>query len=165
MDVKLAPGSLAGTLPAIPSKSDAHRVLICAALADRPTALRLPRTSADIDTTCACLEALGAGIARRGDTVTVSPIRDLPERALLDCGESGSTLRFLLPVAAALCPRVRFTGRGRLPERPIGELKAAMYAQRGPLYARFRDAAIDNNGTAEDTAAAIWRDFCEHSGD
>jgi len=42
---------------------------------------------------------------------------------------------------------------------------AAMYAQRGPLYARFRDAAIDNNGTAEDTAAAIWRDFCEHSGD
>jgi len=128
MDVKLAPGSLAGTLPAIPSKSDAHRVLICAALADRPTALRLPRTSADIDTTCACLEALGAGIARRGDTVTVSPIRDLPERALLDCGESGSTLRFLLPVAAALCPRVRFTGRGRLPERPIGELKAAMEA-------------------------------------
>ena len=41
----------------------------------------------------------------------------------------------------------------------------AMYAQRSPLYARFRDAAIDNNGTVEDTAAAIWRDFLEHSGD
>lgn len=42
---------------------------------------------------------------------------------------------------------------------------AAMYAQRAPLYARFRDAAVDNNGAAADTAAAIWRDFCEHSGD
>lgn len=128
MDVKIAPVPLAGTLPAIPSKSDAHRALICSALADRPTVLELPQTSADIDATCACLEALGAIIARRGDTVTVTPIRSLPEKALLDCGESGSTLRFLLPVAAALCPSVCFTGHGRLPERPIGELKSAMEA-------------------------------------
>ena len=126
MDVTLTPSPLSGTLPAIPSKSDAHRALICAALADRPTALRLPRTSADIDATCACLEALGAGAVRRDGTVTVTPIRALSDRPLLDCGESGSTLRFLLPVAAALCPAVRFTGRGRLPERPIGALKAAM---------------------------------------
>ena len=42
---------------------------------------------------------------------------------------------------------------------------AVMWAQREPLYARFRDAVIDNNGTVEDTAAAIWRDFCAHSGD
>ena len=128
MDVIIAPVPLAGTLPAIPSKSDAHRALICSALADRPTVLELPQTSADIDATCACLEALGAIIARRGDTVTVTPIRSLPEKALLDCGESGSTLRFLLPVAAALCPSVCFTGHGRLPERPIGELKSAMEA-------------------------------------
>lgn len=128
MDVKIAPAPLAGTLPAIPSKSDAHRALICSALADRPTVLELPQTSADIDATCACLEALGAIIARRGDTVTVTPIRSLPDKALLDCGESGSTLRFLLPVAAALCPSVCFTGHGRLPERPIGELKSAMEA-------------------------------------
>lgn len=128
MDVKIAPAPLAGTLPAIPSKSDAHRALICSALADRPTVLELPQTSADIDATCACLEALGAIIARRGDSVTVMPIRSLPEKALLDCGESGSTLRFLLPVAAALCPSVCFTGHGRLPERPIGELKSAMEA-------------------------------------
>ena len=128
MDVKIAPAPLAGTLPAISSKSDAHRALICSALADRPTVLELPQTSADIDTTCACLEALGAIIARRGDTVTVTPIRSLPDKALLDCGESGSTLRFLLPVAAALCPSVCFTGHGRLPERPIGELKSAMEA-------------------------------------
>ena len=41
----------------------------------------------------------------------------------------------------------------------------AMWRERAPLYARFRDAEIDNNGTVEDTAAAIWRDFCAHSGD
>ena len=126
MNVRIAPAPLAGTLPAIPSKSDAHRMLICAALADRTTVLSLPRTSADIDATCACLESLGAVISRRGDTVAVTPIHSLPEKTLLDCGESGSTLRFLLPVAAALCPSVQFTGHGRLPERPIGELKSAM---------------------------------------
>ena len=51
--------------------------------------------------------------------------------------------------------------------RPLsaGADLAEMYVQREPLYARFRDAAIDNNGTVEDTAAAIWRDFLEHSGD
>jgi shikimate dehydrogenase len=41
----------------------------------------------------------------------------------------------------------------------------AMYAERLPLYARFRDAAMKNDGTAAETAAAVWRDFCEHSGD
>lgn len=127
MNVTITPAPLTGTLPAVPSKSDAHRALICAALADRPTTLWLPRTSADIEATCGCLRSLGADITRRDDHVTVRPISSVPEHPVLDCGESGSTFRFLLPVAAAICSSsVRFTGRGRLPERPIGPLKAAM---------------------------------------
>lgn len=128
MEVGIAPAPLHGTIRAIPSKSDAHRLLICAALADGPTRLTMPGTSADIEATMDCLQALGAGITRKGDAVTVSPIRSVPKNPLLDCRESGSTLRFLLPVAAALSSRARFTGRGRLPDRPIGELKSAMEA-------------------------------------
>ncbi|MCI2056297.1 MAG: 3-phosphoshikimate 1-carboxyvinyltransferase [Oscillibacter sp.] len=126
MDIRITPGTLSGELRAIPSKSDAHRKLILAALGDCPTVLHLPKFSADIQATADCLAALGAKIDRRGQLVAVSPIQSVPENPLLDCGESGSTLRFLLPVAAALCGSARFTGRGRLPDRPIGELKSAM---------------------------------------
>ncbi|MPM17844.1 3-phosphoshikimate 1-carboxyvinyltransferase [bioreactor metagenome] len=73
-----------------------------------------------------CLRALGAEICRDGDTITVFPIKNPTEDSLLDCGESGSTLRFLLPVAAALCQSARFTGKGRLPERPIVHLADEM---------------------------------------
>lgn len=128
MEVQIIPAPLHGAIRAIPSKSDAHRLLICAALADVPTQFTLPQSSADIEATMNCLRALGAEITREGDSVMVAPIRSVPENPLLDCGESGSTLRFLLPVAAALCGRVRFTGQGRLPDRPIGELKSAMEA-------------------------------------
>ena len=121
MTVRVFPGALSGTVGAIPSKSEAHRLLICAALADRPTKIKMPRTSSDIDATAACLEALGALVERKGDFILVTPIARRPENPLLDCAESGSTLRFLLPVAAALGD-ASFTGCGRLPQRPIGEL-------------------------------------------
>ncbi|MEA5038257.1 MAG: 3-phosphoshikimate 1-carboxyvinyltransferase [Clostridiaceae bacterium] len=126
MDIVIAPSSLSGSVPAIPSKSAAHRLLICAALADEPTALQLSSSSDDIDATIGCLTALGAEIKRTGDTITVTPIGKAPSDPLLDCRESGSTLRFLLPVAAALCEKARFTGGGRLPERPVVELTDLM---------------------------------------
>lgn len=126
MDLKLIPSRLSGTLVAIPSKSDAHRLLICAALADAPTELILAAGSEDIDATISCLTALGAGIRPTPDGLLISPIRRVPEDPLLDCAESGSTLRFLLPVAAAIAPRARFNGRGRLPERPIHDLKTTL---------------------------------------
>lgn len=129
MDIRLSPAPLSGCISAIPSKSFAHRLLICAALADRATRLSLPSSSQDIDATCRCLTALGAQFTQSGpDEVTVQPIRTVPPAPQLDCGESGSTLRFLLPVAAALSPSVRFTGQGRLPQRPIGPLLDAMQA-------------------------------------
>ena len=126
MDIRIEPGPLGGAVAAIPSKSEAHRLLICAALADRETTIRLSSSSEDIEATLRCLEALGAGLCRTDGAVRVQPIRAVPPAPRLDCGESGSTLRFLLPVAAALADEARFTGGGRLPERPIGQLAAAM---------------------------------------
>ncbi|NLV86807.1 MAG: 3-phosphoshikimate 1-carboxyvinyltransferase [Clostridiales bacterium] len=126
MDVIITSSVLSGSVKAIPSKSVAHRLLICAALADKPTSLLLSSSSDDIDATIACLIALGAGIEKQGEAIIVTPITEVPECPVLDCRESGSTLRFMLPVATALCERVHFTGSGRLPERPITELSNAM---------------------------------------
>ncbi|MBE6991514.1 MAG: 3-phosphoshikimate 1-carboxyvinyltransferase [Ruminococcaceae bacterium] len=128
MNVKIQPKKLSGTVSAIPSKSEAHRLLICAALADGDTVLELDRTSEDIEATARCLRSLGAKIVRSDNAVTVTPAV-LPEEApLLDCGESGSTFRFMLPVASALLDKASFTGGGRLPNRPISDLVNAMKA-------------------------------------
>ena len=126
MNVTIDSGALSGEIASIPSKSAAHRALICAALAAEPTEIFLPISNADIEITAACLRAMGADIIRSGAFVKVSPITEIPDFAELDCGESGSTLRFLLPVAAAKLPKTSFIGSGRLPQRPIGELKTAM---------------------------------------
>ena len=125
MKVKVSPAPLTGKIPAIASKSDAHRVLICAALSSEPCELILGTSSEDIEATARCMRALGAKIEKSEDGLTVIP-GEIPQKAVLDCGESGSTLRFLLPVAAAVCSNAQFTGQGRLPERPIGELMQAM---------------------------------------
>lgn len=128
MIASIKPAKLSGTIPAIASKSDAHRLLILAALCPGETRLILEQRSEDIDATIACLRALGAEIMLLPDGVRVRGIERVNENPLLDCGESGSTFRFLLPVAAALCERARFTGSGRLPERPIGELMTVLQA-------------------------------------
>lgn len=135
MKAVLKPSVLRGRLKAVPSKSEAHRLLVCAALADRPCALRLPSGPADIEATVRCLRALGAAFDRAGDTLRVTPTWRPVSNALLPCGESGSTLRFLLPVAAALGAPARFTGEGRLPERPLGELLDCLRA-RGAVFDR-----------------------------
>ena len=112
-----------GQVRIISSKSDAHRSLIAAALAEEESVLFVDGWSDDLEATIRCLEALGAEIYKEPSGIEVVPIRrNLDKAAVLDCGESGSTLRFLLPVAAALGKTVTFTGQGRLPERPIGLL-------------------------------------------
>jgi len=128
MIARITPATLGGTVSAIASKSDAHRLLILAALSRGETRLVMEQRSEDIDATISCLRALGATIEILPDGVVVSGIERVNENPLLDCGESGSTFRFMLPVACALCERVRFTGSGRLPERPIGELMRVMQA-------------------------------------
>ena len=106
----ISQGRISGSIPAIPSKSAAHRLYICAALAEQPTEISCQGTSKDIEATKACLAAI-----RQGET-------------LLPCGESGSTLRFLLPVAAALGLEVDFRMEGRLPDRPLTPLDQQLAA-------------------------------------
>jgi len=122
MDLKLYPGTLSGSINVIPSKSQAHRLLICGAFADRQTALHCPDTNRDIEATAACLNALGADIRRTESGYTVKPITQLPDAALLPCRDSGSTLRFLLPVAGALGVDTKFLLEGRLAQRPLSPL-------------------------------------------
>ena len=122
MNAILQPSTLAGTIPAIASKSQAHRLLICAALADGPTAVACPTLSADIAATADCLRALGAAILYRDGVFSVLPIAAVPDHPTLDCGESGSTLRFLLPVVCALGANASIKMHGRLPERPLSPL-------------------------------------------
>ena len=122
MDVTISPRRLAGELTVIPSKSQAHRLLICAAFSDNPTLLRCSDTNRDIEATADCLAALGARIIRTDSGYTVFPVETVPERAVLNCRESGSTLRFLLPVAGALGVDAVFTMEGRLPQRPLSPL-------------------------------------------
>ena len=122
MDITIHPRKLSGTLSIIPSKSQAHRLLICAAFADQPTTLLLSAVNQDIEATAQCLNALGADIARTDKGYLIKPISSIPEQAVLDCKESGSTLRFMLPIAAALGIDATFLMSGRLPSRPLSPL-------------------------------------------
>jgi 3-phosphoshikimate 1-carboxyvinyltransferase len=122
MDITIFPNKLSGSLKAIPSKSQAHRLLICAAFADAPTDLICPDTNQDIEATAACLCSLGASIHRTADGYHVVPASAIAKTAVLDCRESGSTLRFMLPVAGALGVDTHFKMSGRLPQRPLSPL-------------------------------------------
>jgi len=110
----------------IPSKSHLHRLLIAAALAEGETILQAAPTEAeDIAATVACLEALGAKITcLDGGGFHVKPLErgNLPQHAVLPCKESGSTLRFMLPVVCALGVTGEFHMEGRLPDRPMDPL-------------------------------------------
>ena len=122
MDITLFPTPLRGKITPIPSKSQAHRLLILAALADSPTELHCAETNRDIEATADCLNALGADIRRTDTGYVVHPVRALPKKAVLNCCESGSTLRFLLPVAGALGVDATFLLEGRLPQRPLSPM-------------------------------------------
>ena len=128
MNVVVYPSELAGTVSAIPSKSMAHRLLICAALADTPTSIVCETTSEDIEATVSCLDALGAQILRTDEGFLVEPIKGSVTEAVLDCGESGSTLRFLLPLVPALRSSAMMLGHGRLADRPLSPLREELEA-------------------------------------
>lgn len=122
MDITIHPRALRGELNIIPSKSQAHRLLICAAFADTPTRLLCSDTNRDIEATADCLRALGADIIRTDSGFTVHPVTNLPVHADLPCYESGSTLRFMLPIAGALGVDATFYMEGRLPHRPLSPM-------------------------------------------
>lgn len=122
MDIRITPGPLAGTVTPPPSKSIAHRAILAAALTNGTSTIQNVALSQDIEATLRCITALGGAWEREGDSLYVSGVwhREWDTAALphLDCGESGSTLRFLIPLALTLNNGGVFTGRGRLMERP-----------------------------------------------
>lgn len=117
-------GQRSGRVAIPASKSQAHRLLICAALSDKETEIFCGGISKDIAATADCLNALGADISiSEGGRIIVKPISRVPEGLReLRCGESGSTLRFLLPLVGALGAEAVFHMEGRLPERPLAPL-------------------------------------------
>lgn len=120
-NVVFSPFTPNGTVTAPPSKSDVHRAIICAALSKGKSIISPVALSNDIKATIGCVEALGAKASIENNILTVDGTDMFKNKtALLDCGESGSTLRFFVPVAAAGGVNATFIGSGRLPQRPIG---------------------------------------------
>jgi 3-phosphoshikimate 1-carboxyvinyltransferase len=126
MDIRLEPLQLAGTVEAVSSKSQLHRLLICALLADGETKVAFRGLSEDIEATISCIRALGKTVTVTDGLITVAAGKQAVINPALDCGESGTTARLLLPVAAALTDGFTMTGHGRLPGRPMAELCLAM---------------------------------------
>ena len=119
MKVTITPKKLSGTITPPASKSQAHRVIIGAALAEGSSVISHVNNSQDITATLECMAALGAGTKWLDETtVEISGIGSAKAAGEMDCGESGSTLRFLIPVALAVAGGGRFRGHGRLMQRP-----------------------------------------------
>lgn len=119
-EVIIKPSSLNGKITVPPSKSDVHRAIICAALAKGISRISPVAFSEDISATIDCIKALGAKVTNDGDGIIVDS-REIfsVDRVVLNCRESGSTVRFFIPVAAAGGVNAEFIGHGRLPKRPL----------------------------------------------
>lgn len=117
--MKILPSKLKGEINIIASKSYAHRLLICAALSDSPTRIKITSLNDDIRATIKALSAFGTKVEIDKSTITVTPASPVKTHAFINCMESGSTLRFMLPVAAMICKYSMFIGSGKLPNRPI----------------------------------------------
>ena len=154
MDITIQPTRLHGSVKAIASKSEAHRLLICASFSDDETTILCPETNRDIEATANCLRALGANITRTADSFHVLPIRNLPASAVLNCCESGSTLRFMLPIAGALGIDALFLMEGRLPQRPLSPLWEEM-VQMGCHLSRPTETSIRCEGKLKSGAYVI----------
>lgn len=126
-DVKFSPFVPNGTVNVPPSKSDVHRAIICAAMANGVSRISPVALSNDIKATIACIKALGADAVLENNVLTVDGTNMYKNKtALLDCGESGSTLRFFIPIAAVGNINATFVGKGKLPQRPIGIFTEAL---------------------------------------
>ena len=160
-DVKITPSKLTGTIRVPASKSISHRALICAALAKGTSVIDNLLECDDTAATIGILSAMGARIYTDGTKTIVEGITTANKEIKADCFESGSTLRFLIPVAAALGCRSEFAGRAKLPQRPItpyfteltkngisfdvkempyrfsGQLKAGNYTIAGDISSQF----------------------------
>lgn len=139
MIVSIRPGRPIGSVAAPPSKSMAHRLLICAGLSEGTSRISGVDYNEDILATMDCLQALGATCTVCGDTVTVkgADLRNAHPHQTLCCRESGSTLRFFIPLAM-LCPgEISFTGTEKLLSRPLN-VYAQLCAERNITFAQSK---------------------------
>ena len=118
MDVKIEPSELSGSIAAIPSKSYAHRILTACALADGQTEVLIGVISDDIRSAIQALASLGAELKYQEGKIITTPIK-LVKDPIVNCGESGTIARFLLPIAATLYDKGIITGEGSLMRRPF----------------------------------------------
>lgn len=134
MDVTFLPAKLRGTAEAPASKSEAHRRMICAGLSSSPVDLSGFMTSADMEATARCLRMLGADLRLEGDTLHLQGNKHPRGVApVYDCGESGSTLRFFVPIALALTGGGVFRMHGRLGQRPM-DVYRELFVPRGVFW-------------------------------
>lgn len=132
MNLRILPSVAKGVVNAPPSKSVAHRALICASLADGVSVIDNIGTNDDIIATVSCLREIGASIDVDDDTATVKGIGAFKKKneGFLFCNESGSTLRFLIPISLLFFNTAYFSGKGRLMERPQSVYEA-LFKEKG----------------------------------
>ncbi len=136
MNVFIPKSHARGTANAPPSKSYAHRMMICAALADGESVLSGIEESEDVLATLDCLRALGATVKKDGASLTVLGVgASRPSHPVFPCRESGSTLRFLLPIALLYAQEVTFCGSARLMERGISVYEETL-SQKGITFTK-----------------------------
>lgn len=135
MQVTIHPGVAKGRVEAPPSKSMAHRLLICAGMCQGTSIVHGISGSADVLATLDCLRALGAECIREGNTVTVRgrDMRSASPEGILSCRESGSTLRFMLPIALLSGRNVMLGGAESLMQRPM-DVYRTLCREKGMAY-------------------------------
>lgn len=122
-DLKIYPSKLEGSVKVPPSKSMAHRAIICASLSDGKSKIDNIDYSDDIIATIEGMRSLGANIIQDNDSLVIDGIYsstvEKREERVIDCNESGSTLRFLVPISLLVPGKSKFIGRGNLGKRPL----------------------------------------------
>lgn len=131
MIATIKPSLMGGSINSIPSKSYAHRMLLCAMLSFKDVELSGAIGSKDIEATINCVRALGSDVTIKPDKYIVKPSKKASEDITLDCIESGSTLRFILPIALALGKSCKVVGKEGLAKRPLRDLLDVLRAHGG----------------------------------
>ncbi len=148
MKIEIKPSTLCGEIIAPPSKSIAHRFLICGALSRGECRINGVSESEDMKATIGCLSSLGANVQRDSDTVTIFCGLNPPKEVTLDCIESGSTLRFMIPVALASgAEKITFKGSERLIARGV-EVYEEVFADKGVRIEKDKNEIVVS-GTLE----------------
>ena len=140
MNLRISPATARGSIRVPPSKSMAHRLLICAGMCEGESVIGGVSDCEDVKATLDCLRAMGVECNQAGDTVTLRgvDIHSVRPREILRCRESGSTLRFLIPLLLCSGNSATLEGYGRLMERPM-----TVYEQ----ICRERGLQFEKNGS------------------